>query len=172
LRKILVLVLATAVAAIAAAPAHADKPLQLPTLVLNNVVTGQTACGELRWDIHLVVEQDELLRHEGNLVRQIALVKEDNTITNLTTGETFREGPDSFTQTIYFNPDRTIDRLIATGLQVRVGNELIDAGRVVLEPLGGGKFNLVFSAGQHPVREAADDSTITDALSAFCAVFE
>ncbi len=118
------------------------------------------------------MDRTNFVDSEGNLVRQIAHVKEDNTITNLTTGETFREGPDSFTQTIYFNPDRTINRIVATGLQARVGNELMDVGRVVLVPLGGGRFDLVFAAGPHPVREAADDSTITDALPAFCAVFE
>jgi hypothetical protein len=171
-KKTLVFALLALSAAAVAAPALADPPTHLPPLTVTNVVTGATDCGTLRWEIHLVVDRTNFVDSEGNLVRQIAQVKEDNTITNLTTGETFREGPDSFTQTIYFNPDRTVNRIVATGLQARVGNELMDVGRVVLVPLGGGRFDLVFAAGQHPVREAADDSTITDALPAFCAVFE
>jgi hypothetical protein len=171
-KKILVLAAVALSAAALAAPALADAPIRLPTLTLTNVVTGATPCGTLRWEIHLVVERANFVDSEGNLVRQIAHVTEDNTITNLTTGESFREGPDNFIQTIYFNPDRTVNRIVATGLQARVGNELMDVGRVVLLPLGGGRFDLVFAAGPHPVREAADDRTITDALPAFCAVFE
>jgi hypothetical protein len=171
-KKILVLALLAISAAAVAAPALADAPTRLPRLELTNIVTGETDCGTLRWEIHLVVERTNFVDSEGNLVRQIAHVTEDNTITNLTTGESFREGPDNFIQTIYFNPNGTVNRIVATGLQARVGNELMDVGRVVLVPLGGGRFDLVFAAGPHPVREAADDSTITDALPAFCAVFE
>jgi hypothetical protein len=171
-KKILVLAAVALSAAALAAPALADPPIRLPTLTLTDVETGETSCGTLSWEIHLVVERTNFFDSEGNLVRQIAHVTEDNTITNLTTGESFREGPDNFIQTIYFNPNRTVNRIVATGLQARVGNELMDVGRVVLLPLGGGRFDLVFSAGQHPLREAADEGTLADALEGFCAVFE
>ena len=172
MKKLLVLAVAAISSAVVAAPALADAPIRLPTLTLNNVVTGETSCGTLRWDIHLVAERTNFVDSEGNLVRQIAHVTEDNTITNVTTGETLREGPDSFIQTIYFNENGTVNRIVASGLQARVGNELMDVGRVVLLPLGGGRLDLVFSAGQHPVREAADLGTLAAALPAFCAVFE
>ncbi len=172
MKRILALAVVGLAAAALSAPALADAPTRLPTLALTNVVTGETPCGTLRWDIHLVVERTNFVDSEGNLVRQIAHVTEDNTITNLTTGESFREGPDNFIQTIYFNENGTVNRIIATGLQARVGNELMDVGRVVLLPLGGGRADLVFSAGQHPLREAADLGTLAAALPAFCAVFE
>ena len=172
MKKLLVLAVVAISSAVVAAPALADAPIRLPTLTLNNVVTGETSCGTLRWDIHLVAERTNFVDSEGNVVRQIAHVTEDNTITNLTTGESFREGPDNFIQTIYFNPNGTANRIIATGLQARVGNDLMDVGRVVLIPLGAGRSDLVFSAGQHPLREAADDGTLADALEGFCALFE
>ncbi len=172
MKKILAVSLLAISAAAVAAPALADPPQQIEDVVVNNVITRETPCGTLRWDIRLVADTTNFFDNEGNRVRQIAHVKEDNTITNLTTGETFREGPDSFTQTIYFNPDGTVNRIVATGLQARVRNELMDVGRVILLPLRGGRADLIFSAGQHPLREAADDGTIANALPAFCAVFE
>ena len=173
MKKILVLALATVSAAGLAAPALAVPPEQTKDLVLpTRVITGTTECGTLTWTINIVVDIKDFFDNEGNLVRQIAHVTEDNTITNVTTGETLREGPDSFIQTIYFNENGTVNRIVASGLQARVGNELMDVGRVVLLPLGGGRLDLVFSAGQHPVREAADLGTLAAALPAFCAVFE
>lgn len=87
-------------------------------------------------------------------------------------GTTLREGPDAFTQTTYFNADGTVREIVATGKAARVGNDPIDAGRVVLVPIGGGRFDLVFAAGQHPLREAADDGRpVADALPAFCELY-
>jgi hypothetical protein len=142
-------------------------------VILHNPVTNPTACGSygVAWDINLTARITNYFDRQGRRVRQIAHIKEDNTITNTVTGLTLREGPDSFTQTTYFNPATgRATRIVATGLQARVGNELRDVGRVVLLPLGGGRFDLVFAAGQHPVREAADLGTLRDALPAFCAV--
>ncbi len=173
MKRVLAFALAVLVAAVVASPAVADKPTRTANVVFpTRVITGETPCGTLRWEINIVADITNFVDKEGKVVRQIAVVKEDNTITNLTTGETLREGPDSFIQTIYFNPDGTINRIVASGLQVKVGNELMDVGRVVLLPLGGGRTDLVFSAGQHPVREAADLGTIADALPAFCAAFD
>lgn len=172
MKKILALAVVAVAAAALAAPALAIPPQQIEDLAVHNTIVGETPCGTLEWDINIVVDITNFFDKDGTRVRQIAHVREDNTITNLTTGETFREGPDSFIQTIYYNENGTVNRLVASGLQARVGNELRDVGRVVLVPLGGGRFDLVFSAGQHPVREEADDGRIADALPAFCAVFE
>jgi hypothetical protein len=66
-----------------------------------------------------------------------------------------------------------VNRIVATGLAANVqGEGFKDVGRVVLLPLGGGRFDLVFAAGQHPLREAADGGRLADALPAFCALFE
>ena len=160
--------LATATLAL---PASAAAPLH-EQFSVNPTVTGQTPCGQLRWDIHLTVRQTTFFE-DGVRTKVIAHVHEDNTITNLTTGESFREGPDAFTQTTYFNADRTVNRIVATGLAANVqGERFKDVGRVVLLPLGDGRFDLVFAAGQHPLREAADDGRLADALPAFCTLFE
>jgi hypothetical protein len=138
-----------------------------PTRIVQD--TGQ-ACGfPVRWTIDLTVEGTNFFDAEGRLVRQQAHIHEDNTITNLATGLTLREGPDSFVQTIYFNPETgTIEQIVATGLAANVqdGN-LKDVGRVAWLP---GTNEIVFSGGPHPVREAIEFGNFQTALGAFCEV--
>ena len=164
-------VIATAAFGAGTAPAAAAPPLRLPTLELNNRVQDEgQACGfPVRWDIALTVERTNFFDSEGRLVRQQARIREDNTITNLTTGLTLREGPDAFVQTTTFNPDGSIAAITATGLAVNVRGEerLKDVGRVVWLP---GTNEIVFSAGPHPVREAMEGGNFRTALSAFCEV--
>jgi hypothetical protein len=132
--------------------------------------TGQ-ACGfPVRWTIDLTVRGTNFFDSEGRLVRQQAHIREDNTITNLATGLTLREGPDSFMQTVHFNPDGTISHFVATGLAANVqaeGKNLKDVGRVIWLP---GTNEIVFSAGPHPVREAIEFGNFETALAAFCEV--
>jgi hypothetical protein len=157
--------------AVLAGPASADPPVRAD-IDVSQALTGATPCGTLRWDIHITGQQTTFFE-DGVRRRVQAHLHEDNTITNLTTGESFVEGPDSFMQTSYFNPDGTLDRIVATGLAANVqGEQFKDVGRVVLAPLGAGRFDLVFNAGQHPLREAADDGRLPDALPGFCALFE
>lgn len=166
-----VLLVTTLAMLVLASPAAADPPVRFEATV-SQVVTGATPCGTLRWDINIAVQQTTFFE-DGVRTRVQAHLQEDNTITNLTTGESFREGPDSFVQTSYFNPDGTLDRIVATGLAANVqGEQFKDVGRVVLVPLGGGRFDLVFAAGQHPLREAADDGRLADALPGFCELFD
>lgn len=165
-------VAALAVAALAA-PAQADEPTIIRDLQLHQVISDPAACGDFGvvWDINITADISTFFNSEGVRVRQLIHIRENNTITNTVTGLTLQEGPDSFLQTTYFLPGGVgIDYIVATGLQASVGNELRDVGRVVLEPLGGGRFDLVFAAGPHPVREAADDGTLVDALAGFCDV--
>jgi hypothetical protein len=132
--------------------------------------TGQ-ACGfPVRWTIDLTVRGTNFFDSEGRLVRQQAHIREDNTITHLATGLTLREGPDSFMQTVHFNPDGTISHFVATGLAANVqaeGKNLKDVGRVIWLP---GTNEIVFSAGPHPVREAIEFGNFETALAAFCEV--
>jgi hypothetical protein len=153
-----------------AGPAGAVPPQHFSVTPPPNIVQDQgQACGfPVRWSIHLTVEGTNFFDQDGNRVRQQAHIKEENTITNLDTGLTLREGPDSFMQTIEFNPDGTIAQLTATGLAANVfGEQLKDVGRVVWLP---GTNEIVFSAGQHPVREAIEFGSFQDALAAFCDV--
>lgn len=179
--KRLVLLAVAALAALVTVPAaYADPPTITRDVVIENVVADPDVCGDfgLRWDIDIVADIFDFRDQEGALLRQVLHIREDNTITKLdlagnpVPGTTLREGPDAFTQTVYFNPDGTVDRIVASGLAARVGNDLRDVGRVVLLPLGGGRFNIVFNAGQHPLREAADDGRLVrDALPAFCEIY-
>ena len=165
-------VAALAVAALAA-PAQADDPTILRDLQVHQVVSDDDVCGDFGvvWDINITADIYTFFDSEGVRVRQVIHIQEDNTITNTVSGLTLREGPDSFTQTTYFLAGGVgVDYIVATGLQANVGNDVQDVGRVVLEPLGGGRFDLVFAAGPHPIREAADDGTLADALAGFCDV--
>ena len=166
----LIIALATVAFAALATPAGAVPPQHFSVTPPPNIVEDQgQACGfPVRWTIELTVEGTNFFDQDGNIVRQQAHVKEDNTITNLDTGLTLREGPDSFMQTIVFNPDGSIAYLSATGLAANVfGEQLKDVGRVVWLP---GTNEIVFSAGPHPVREEVEFGNFQTALAAFCDV--
>lgn len=157
--------LALAAVGALAAPAAADQPTR-QTIVLHNVVEDQgQACGfPVRWTIDLTVERTRYFDREGNLVRIIDHVREDNTVENLATGEVLREGPDAFQQVITFE-EGGVTRVAINGIAVNLrGEQLKDVGRIVLE-----NGVIVFSAGPHPVREAiAPGRPLSDALVAFC----
>lgn len=163
------LVAAAAVLGFGAAPAAAVPPQEIPLTEIHNPVQDQgQACGfPVLWDIRLTLEGWNFFDEVGNRVRQQLMIREDNTITNLDTGLTLREGPDSFMQTTIFNPDGSVAEIIATGLAANVqGDEpLKDVGRVVWLP---GTNEIVFSAGPHPVREAVEFGNFLDGLRAFC----
>lgn len=132
------------------------------------------ACGlNLRWDINGSVDRTFFFDQDGNVVRIIDRVREDSTITNLDTGETLREGPDSFVQIITFNDDGTVT-LEINGLSVLVnqGNaSVIDAGRVVLL-FGPGGPSVLDISGRHDIR-GIDPLTVDDPilLEGFCPAF-
>jgi hypothetical protein len=167
-RTALAVGIAAAALGFAATPALAVEPQRFELTIHNPVQDQGQACGfPVLWDIRLTVEGTNFFDSDGIRVRQQAHVREDNTITNLETGLTIREGPDSFMQTIHFNPDGTIRELVATGLAANVqGDEPFkDVGRVVWLP---GTNEIIFSAGPHPVREAIEFGNFLTGLSAFC----
>lgn len=132
------------------------------------------SCGlNLRWDISGTVDRTFFFDQDGNVVRIIDKVREDNTITNLDTGETLREGPDSFGQIINFNDDGTVTIQI-NGLSVLVkkgDRTVVDAGRVVLL-FGPGGPSVLDISGRHDVR-GIDPLTVDDPilLEGFCPAF-
>ncbi len=173
-RIALVAALATLFGLIWAAPAGAVPPTR-QTIELTNVIQGVAPdCGiEMRWDIDLTVQRTRFFDQDGNLVRIQDQVRELNTITNLDTGETLQEGPDSFQQRIVFNADGTVE-VWAVGLSVLVndGNAIVvDAGRLVLL-FGAGPPQLIALTGRHDLR-SIDPFTTSDPtlLSGFCAAF-
>ena len=164
MKRVLVLVSAVLVAAALALPALAAAP-QRDQVSLSQIVQGPTSCGLLRWEIHLTGDRFRFFDNDGQLVRVQVHINENNTITNLDTGETFQEGPDNFMQTTLFTDDGPL--IVATGLAANVpGAQLKDVGRVVINPLTG---EIVFSAGQHPLREAQEAGNV---LEGFCALFD
>jgi hypothetical protein len=136
----------------------------------NIVQDNGEACGfPVRWAIDIsAVDITNFYDSEGRRVRQQAHITEDNTITNLNTGLTLREGPDHFMQTVYFGEDGRPTHFVATGLAANVfGTDVKDVGRVVWLP---GTNEVVFSAGKHDLREAIQFGTFADALVVFCDV--
>jgi hypothetical protein len=164
MRLPLVVLLTLAAACILAAPAAAVPPTS-QTIVQHNVVEDQgQACGfPVRWTIDLTVERTRFFDQDGNLVRILDHVREDNTVENLATGAVLREGPDAFQQVITFEGGTT--RVAINGLALNLqGEQLKDVGRVVLE-----NGVIVFSAGPHPAREVLDGGRpISEALVVFC----
>ena len=164
MKRVIVLTGVMLMAAAVALPALAAAP-QRDQVAQNQIVQGPTSCGVLRWEIHLTGDRFRFFDEDGQLVRVQVHITEDNTITNLDTGETFREGPDNFMQTTLFTDEGPL--IVATGLAANVpGAQLKDVGRVVINPLTG---EIVFSAGQHPLREAQEAGNV---LEGFCALFE
>jgi hypothetical protein len=165
MRTTISILLAAAMLMVLAAPASAVPPTR-QTITQHNVVEDQgQACGfPVRWTIDLTVERTRFFDADGNLVRIIDRVREDNTIENLDTGLTLREGPDAFQQVISFE-NGVATQVAINGLALTVqGEHLKDVGRLILEG-----STIVFSAGPHPVRELVDDGApFSAALGAFC----
>ena len=164
MRPLVAALLMLAAAGALAAPAAAVPPTR-QTIVQHNVVEDQgQACGfPVRWTIDLTVERTRYFNADGQLVKIIDHVREDNTVENLATGKMLREGPDAFQQVITF--EGGVVRVAINGLALNLqGEQLKDVGRVVIE-----NQVIVFSAGPHPAREAIEGGRpLSDALVVFC----
>jgi len=152
-----------------AAPALAVEPTR-QTITQHNIVEDNgEACGfPVRWTIDLTVERTRFFDADGNLVRIIDHVREDNTVENLGSGKLLREGPDAFQQVLTIEAGQ-VTSVALNGLALNLpGGQLKDVGRVVLE-----NGVIVFSAGPHPAREAiAPGRPLSDALVVFCDALE
>lgn len=157
-----------------ASPAGAVQPQTVSFPFADSIEGFVPECGlNLRWDISGTVDRTFFFDQDGNVVRIQDLVRESNTITNVDTGETLPEGPDTFVQRILFNDDGSVEIQIA-GLSVLVNegvNEVVDAGRVVLlfGPAGPTVLDI---AGRHDVR-GIDPLVVDDPvlLAGFCGAF-
>ena len=112
MKRVIVLTAAVLMSAAVALPALAAEP-QRDQVAQNQIVQGPTSCGSLRWEIHLTGDRFRFFDNDGQLVRVQVHITEDNIITNLDTGETYREGPDNFMQTTLFTDDGPL--IVATG---------------------------------------------------------
>lgn len=157
-----------------AAPALAIPP-ETAVFPFGGTVEGYVeACDlTLRWEISGTAERTTFFDGDGAVVRFQDKVRETNTITNVDTGETLQEGPDSFQQRILFNDDGTVTVQI-NGLSELVtdgADTVVDAVRVVLQ-LGPDGPTVVAVVGRHDVR-AIDPLTTDDPvlLEGFCDAF-
>jgi hypothetical protein len=173
-RALLTTLVITLLVATAAAPAAAVPP-ETVEIPFGGVIEGDVeACDlTLRWEVSGTVERTTFFNADGSIDRFQDKVRETNTITNVGTGETLQEGPDSFLQRVLFNDDGTVT-LAITGLSVLVtgGDDVVvDAGRTVLL-LGPDGVTALALDGRHDVR-AIDPTTTSDPvlLEGFCAAF-
>jgi hypothetical protein len=165
------LALALLVLAVFAAPASAAPPTK-QEITQHNVLTDPTACGSygVTWDINLTATIWTFTDDQGRRTKQVAHIREDNTVTNTVTGLTLRDGPVNFVQTTFFDvATNRADKIfiVGTAVNVRRGDErLVDRGPILID---GPTRRILWSAGPHPVREQMDGSAnIALALPAFC----
>jgi hypothetical protein len=172
-RRAVLIALVALAALIPATGADAVPPQDLSGSQSTVVQAFVLECGfTVRWAINLEFEGKNFFDQVGRRVRQQLHIREDNTVANLDSGLVLREGPDRFTQTVYFNPNGTVQKIVANGQAVNVqgGDErLKDVGHVVLVPTGPGRFEIVAASARHPVREATT-GPLVEALKAFCDV--
>lgn len=141
------------------------------TVELHNVEQDNgEACGfPVRREINLIAERTRFFNDEGELVRVHLQISEDNTITNLDTGFTLREGPDRFIQRNIFEADGTVT-IETNGLSVNVEGEtgtVKDVGRFVVNFGPEGPIVLQ-SAGKHRPREPSIEGGFLAVLAVFC----
>lgn len=167
--------LAWAIAFALAVPALAVPP-ETSTIPFSGVIEGHVEdCDlNLRWEVNGTATRTVFFDADGNTVRFQDRVRELNTITNLDTGETLQEGPDSFLQRTLFNDDGTMTVEIS-GLSVLVAageDAVVDAGRVVLLRGTPDEPQLLHISGRHDVR-GIDPFTTSDPilLAGFCGAF-
>lgn len=153
------------------APATANQPVKEPLEIHNIVEDNGEACGfPVRWEINIWGHQTSFFDGDGNLVRQQGLLRELNTVTNLDTGLTLVEGPDSFMQRVDIEPDGSVTITTAgLSLIIHAGDESVrDVGRFVVS--GGLEGDVLFMAGQNEPRSLLADGGFTAVLAAFCDV--
>lgn len=166
MRRTLLTGLFTSLLVLAVAVPATAVPPTTQTFPFGGVVEGYVeACDlTLRWDISGTAERTTFYDSDGDVVRFQDKVRETNTITNVDTGETLQEGPDSFLQRILFNDDGTVTVEI-NGLSVLVTNgrdTVVDAGRVVLQ-FGPDGPSVLAVVGRHDVR-SIDPLTTDDPI--------
>jgi hypothetical protein len=157
--------------AVFAAPASAAPPTK-QVVTQHQTLTDPTACGSygVTWDINLEATIWTFTDAEGRRTKVVQHITEDNTVQNTVTGLTLRDGPVNFVQTTTFDPQTGLREhifIVGTSVNVRRGEErLVDRGAILID---GRTFEILWSAGPHPVRELLDGSTnIRLALPAFC----
>jgi hypothetical protein len=169
--------LAIAAVLLVAAPAaaSANPPVRDTVEVRNTVQDLGEHCGfPVRWNIHMVVDRTRWFDDAGQLLREVHQVSEDNTVENLASGKTVRDGPVRFTRFRHYENGVRIYTIDAgVMVNVRDGRErLLDAGLVKYRILPDGRWDIIRAVGIHPAYEALDGNQFVAALGAFCRVLD
>lgn len=164
---------AAAAVLLSAAPATASTPVRDHVEVHNPARDSGEHCGfPVLWDIHMSVDRTRWYDESGRIVYETQRISEDNTVQNLATGKTLRDGPVRFFRR-HFYEDGVRVRTIDTGVMVNIHDQdehLLDAGRAVYRVLPDGTWDVQELHGSHPVFEALDGNRFPAALGAFCGV--
>lgn len=159
-----------------AAPAAAELRLVKDHVEVHNPQQdmGQNCGFPVLWDLHLSVDRYRWYNEQDQLVRYLAYVHEDNTVKNLETGKTVRDGPVDFIRTRAY--ENGVEKYtIDTGMMVniRAGREsVLDYGSIKYRVDPDGTWNIFGGVGPHPVYEALDGNQFISALGAFCEVVD
>ena len=155
-------------ALVGATAARADEPFQT-TVTFQAQVEDPSVCGfGIRWDITGVARIQVFSDGDGPTF-EIEHIQEHNVLTNLSTGKTVGDNP-VYQEILHLDAQGHVTSADVIGLWVNAregGDSITDVGRVVIAVLPDGSHQMVFEAGQHPVREIAQANLQQD-LVAFC----
>lgn len=135
---------------------------------------GQNCGFPVLWDIHISADRYRWYDEQDRIVRYLAYIHEDNTVKNLATGKTVRDGPVDFVRTQKYE-NGVSQYTVDTGLMVniRAGREsVLDYGSVKYRVESDGTWNILGGFGSHPVYNALDGNQFISALGAFCKVVD
>lgn len=170
----LVLAMLVGLLGLGAAPVAAQAPVR-DTISQSNTVQDQgEACGfPVRWQIDLQGQRTRYYDASGRLVREHVVIREDNTVTNLDTGLTLREGPVAFVQDVRYHPDGSVV-VTTSGTSVLVrgaDDDVVDHGRLVVRYAPGQAPDVLLNLGPHHPRELTlGGGGLAAVLAAFCDV--
>ena len=169
-------VLALAIAALAAGPAAAASPPVHDQVEIHNPQrdNGEHCGFPVLWDIHISADRYRWYDDQGRITRQVSHIREDNTVQNLETGKTLRDGPVNFVRVTRFENGVAV-RATDTGVMVNIRDgrdRLLDAGSISYRVHPDGRWEIFGGVGPHPVYRALDGNQFIAALGAFCGVLD
>lgn len=168
--------LAIAALLMLAAPAAAAPPPVHDEFEVHNPLQDQGEhCGfPILWDINMSVRRTQYFDDSGQLVREVRRIREENTLQNLATGKTLRDGPVRFTRVHRFEGGQRISTT-DSGLMLNIndgGERLMDRGTVTFRVLPDGRWDILEAHGMHPAYEALDGNRFIAVMSVFCDVLD
>jgi hypothetical protein len=175
-RSIRTILLAAAALLALAAPAVAAPPPETVRYPVHNPVqdNGEHCGFPVKWDIHMDVTRTRWRDDAGNLTHETQFIREENTLHNLDTGKTLRDGPVTFVRNHFYRGgvrQYTVD----SGLMVNIsghGERMLDTGLVKFRVGPDGRWDILKMIGHHPVYRVLDGQPFIGVMRAFCGVLD